>query len=475
MSTYFWFIAGMLAGVCAALVAWPLVRGALTVLEHRKTRIAIAATGVVGFCAVAFVLYRTFGSPELLSGSVASTAGPHPGMSAAASGEAPASMDSVVAGLEARIAREGGKREDWLLLAQSYDFLGRTADAQRARDTAERGGTQATQTAQTSSATPAARTAAPAESAPASTASDSTAAYERRVSAKPNDTDAWRALAGLYRREHDYAKARDAFAKLVQLKAMDADAWADYADVLASASKGSLRGEAAKAIDAALRLDPAHAKGLWLKASLAHEEHRYADALAVWRQLRAALPPDSSDVRIVDANIAEAAELAGLPVPKPAGLPAASSAAGFSGASSADLPAASLALLPAANPTASVAGTAAGGAEVSGTVSIDSRLAGRVPAGATLFIYAKAADSPGPPLAVLRQAASTWPVVFRLDDTLAMIPSRKLSQFERVIVEARISRSGQATPAAGDLYVTSAVLKPGEHKKLALVIDHEVG
>ena len=41
--------------------------------------------------------------------------------------------------------------------------------------------------------------------------------------------------------------------------------------------------------------------------------------------------------------------------------------------------------------------------------------------------------------------------------------------------EARISRSGQAAPAPGDLYVASAVLKPSERKKLVLVIDREVG
>src|SRR6185312_10638592 len=127
---------------------------------------------------------------------------------------------------------------------------------------------------------------------------------------------------------------------------------------------------------------------------------------------------------------------------------------------------------PSAPPVAQSTGTGAG--EVSGTVSVDAKLAARVPAGATLFIYAKAADAPGPPLAVLRQATGAWPISFRLDDTLAMLPSRKLSQFDRVIVEARISRSGQATPAPGDLYVTSAVLKPGSGKKLALIIDHEV-
>jgi len=341
-------------------------------------------------------------------------------------------MDNVVARLEQRIARGGATRDDWLLLAQSYEFLGRTADAQRARESAE-----------TPSTAVPPSTPATANASPAPAATENAADYERRVQAKPDDADAWRALTSIYRRQHEYAKARDAFAKLVKLKAMDADSWADYADSMASASGGSLRGEPAKAIDAALRLDASHPKALWLKASLAHEEHRYADALAVWRQLRSTLPADSSDARIVDANIAEAAQLAGVATPAAPSAPVAPS-------------------------------TQAGAGEVSGTVSIDSKLAARIPPGATLFIYAKAADAPGPPLAVLRQATGSWPISFRLDDTLAMLPSRKLSQFDRVIVEARISRSGQATPAPGDLYVKSAVLKPGSGKKLALVIDHEV-
>jgi cytochrome c-type biogenesis protein CcmH len=118
---------------------------------------------------------------------------------------------------------------------------------------------------------------------------------------------------------------------------------------------------------------------------------------------------------------------------------------------------------------------AGGEAAISGTVSVDTRLANRVEPRATLFIYAKAADSPGPPLAVQRLTADHWPVSFRLDDSMAMLPSRRLSQFQKIIVEARISRTGQAAPAAGDLYVTSSVVTPSAGKKLALVIDHEIG
>jgi hypothetical protein len=135
--------------------------------------------------------------------------------------------------------------------------------------------------------------------------------------------------------------------------------------------------------------------------------------------------------------------------------------------------------VPALADAASAAGNASGQGtrprgEISGTVSIDSGLAARVPPDATLFIYAKAADSPGPPLAVLRTTASSWPVRFRLDDSMAMVPSRRLSQFDKVVIEARISRSGQATPESGDLFVTSPVVDPGAGAPLALVINREI-
>ncbi len=109
--------------------------------------------------------------------------------------------------------------------------------------------------------------------------------------------------------------------------------------------------------------------------------------------------------------------------------------------------------------------------EVSGVVSLDRKLTSQIVPGSVLFIYAKAADSPGPPLAVLRMPVGDWPVSFKLDDSSAMIPERKLSQFDRVTVEARISRSGQAMPAAGDFYAAGEVLRPADRKPVALTID----
>jgi cytochrome c-type biogenesis protein CcmH len=152
----------------------------------------------------------------------------------------------------------------------------------------------------------------PAASLP-SAADESAAAAHPDMKADPRDAQEWLALATARRRNRDYAGAREAYSQVIQRNAMTADSWADYADALASMPGGSLGGEAELAIQRALSLDPNHPKALWLEASHAYEEHRYADALILWKRLRAALRDDSPDAGIVDANIAESAQLAGTP------------------------------------------------------------------------------------------------------------------------------------------------------------------
>jgi hypothetical protein len=119
------------------------------------------------------------------------------------------------------------------------------------------------------------------------------------------------ARAEQMRRERNYGAARNAYAELAASGQMTADAWADYADVVASAQNGNLSGEPAALIAAALQVNAAHPKALWLQASLAHQEQRYSDALVIWRRLRDVLPPDSPDRRIIEDNMQEATRLAG--------------------------------------------------------------------------------------------------------------------------------------------------------------------
>jgi cytochrome c-type biogenesis protein CcmH/NrfG len=411
----FWFAAGALCVLGAGLLLLPALRSAPT---------AAAGTGIprwamvagAGGIAVVVALYLWLGRPELIGMSSVTQAMPRAapavqqGAAAAGSGAA-GSMDAAVAGLEARLAQGQGSDADWNLLAQSYEFLGRGADAAAAR--AKR--------------LPAARPALVA-SAP--------------VAGRPLNAAALKLIgqANVARRARKYEAARDIYARLAARGEMTAGSWADYADVSASLHGGRLAGEPEQFIASALALDPRHAKALWLQGSALHESGRYTQAMAAWRQLVAVLDPASSDAKLIAANIEEDRRLAGG-----AGVAATAAAAPDAAAVS-----------------------------VSGEITLGDALRSRAATGLTLYIVAKSVDQPGMPVAVLRTITGQWPLRFKLDDSLALMPGRALSGAGRVTVEARISKSGLATPTVGDLAGTSGVIDPKAGRPLRIVIDRVV-
>ena len=84
-------------------------------------------------------------------------------------------------------------------------------------------------------------------------------------------------------------------------------------------------------------------------------------------------------------------------------------------------------------------------------VILADRLAAGLDGSETLFVFARAAGGPPMPLAVARKRVSDLPLTVTLDDSMAMAPGMKLSNFDRVVVGARISASGTATAGSGDL------------------------
>jgi cytochrome c-type biogenesis protein CcmH len=77
------------------------------------------------------------------------------------------------------------------------------------------------------------------------------------------------------------------------------------------------------------------------------------------------------------------------------------------------------------------------------------------------------------PVAVLRRKAGDLPLAFALDDSTSMAQGRKLSAVRKVIVGARISKSGEALPQPGDLQGLSGAV-PNDAEGVRLVIDTEV-
>ena len=89
-----------------------------------------------------------------------------------------------------------------------------------------------------------------------------------------------------------------------------------------------------------------------------------------------------------------------------------------------------------------------------------------------VFIFAKASDGPPMPIAAMRVPVNQLPFSFVLDDSLSLMPSRKLSDFPQFLVGARISRSGNAIRASGDLESATTLVKSGEN--IEITIDSTV-
>ena len=86
--------------------------------------------------------------------------------------------------------------------------------------------------------------------------------------------------------------------------------------------------------------------------------------------------------------------------------------------------------------------TTSGG--VAGTVSLSPAAEELVQKSDMVFIFARPPGQAGAPVAVVRKTAESWPLEFRLTDAQSMADGMRLSDHEKVVVTARISRRGDA-------------------------------
>ena len=87
---------------------------------------------------LAIGLYAVIGSPEVATGDTQDKASPHVSVKDQANqgNSKAASVNSLLAGLEQRLRDDPDDAKGWLLLAKSYDHLGRDSDAAAAYDKA---------------------------------------------------------------------------------------------------------------------------------------------------------------------------------------------------------------------------------------------------------------------------------------------------------------------------------------------------
>lgn len=254
-----------------------------------------------------------------------------------------------------------------------------------------------------------------------------------KLAADPNNGEGWQLLAKTYNELHKYAEADAAYAKAAALLPPDAAMLADWADTHVMANNRKWDDESRKIVKRALAADPKHVKSLALAGSEAFDRGDYKGAIELWKRMKAAAPADSMDGKLADANIAEAnAMLSGK---KPAeSAPAATNAV------------------------------------VGGVVTLSPKLRAQVSANDTIFVIARATDGTPAPLAVFRYQGNDFPIEFRLDDNLAILPGRKLSDHAEVVVSAKLSKNGNAESAPGDILSRPVKTKLG-NTTLALELN----
>ena len=264
----------------------------------------------------------------------------------------------------------------------------------------------------------------------------------QRLELNPDDVEGWVMLARTYGALGRFEQAADAYAKAEARFPRNAQLLADYADSLARAQGQRVQGKPEALIRRALQADGNNLKALALAGTVEFEKQDFAKAIEYWKRILPLLPADSNMGDSVRAGIKKAQDKQGG-APKPSAPPAQAS--------------------PAGKPKAPSATAAAGVKDVrlSGTIKLAPALAARTSPDDTVFVLARPAQGSRMPLAAVRVKVKDLPLAFSFDDSMAMSPAAKLSNFAEVVVAARVSKSGNVVPERGDLEGVSKPVRPG--------------
>lgn len=247
-----------------------------------------------------------------------------------------------------------------------------------------------------------------------------------RLASKPDDIEGWLMLGRSYKSLGRLPDAINAFSHAETAMQEDPDFLTDYADLLAISAGGDLEGKPLSLIMQALKADPGHVVGLWLAGTAAYNRHDFSSAIAFWERATQDMPADSEDRQMLQESIGEAKRR--------------------------------------------MQAKAEPGKSVSGRVELAPGI--KAAPNETVFVFARPVEGSRFPLAVAKVSVANLPFEFVLDDSLAMAADKPISGQRKVIVEARLSRTGNAIGKPGDMQSAPQTVALGK-RNLTLQIDRD--
>lgn len=258
---------------------------------------------------------------------------------------------------------------------------------------------------------------------------------QAKVKAEPENLEAVLMLGRAYLLLEQYDAAVDVYAANESWGSEQAAFLVDYAEAVAYAQGGGLLGKPTELLLQGLEVDPNFSKGLWLAGLAALQAEQPERARHHWEKLAATLPPESEPAAQLNQLLAELddAERSVESRREPAGM-----------------------------------------ARLQVDVSLSPELAQSVETDHAVFVLARPADGQRTPLAAIRRTVGELPFNIVLDESMAMVAGMSLRDFPQVVVEARVSRSGDAASREGDLIGRSEPVSTTSGEPVRIVIDRLV-
>ncbi|MBX2879888.1 MAG: c-type cytochrome biogenesis protein CcmI [Granulosicoccus sp.] len=268
---------------------------------------------------------------------------------------------------------------------------------------------------------------------------------EQRLASSPDDVQGWRLLGRTYLSMGEFVKARESIETALKLEQDHVPTMTLLAESIAMEQQGNLAGEPMQILQKVQTLDADYEHGVWLLSIARQQSGDHQAALAGFDKLIAGAQDNQQALATIEQMRANSVRALSLPSQDPT--------------------------VQTQTPSTGTSAKESVVTTLTIDVSIGDQALSSVDPEHTVFVYAKASDGPPMPLAVSRLTVADLPARVELNDTMAMIPTMKLSDFSKVTAGARISASGEAIAQSGDWYHEVEDIVVSDNPEVELLIN----
>lgn len=259
-----------------------------------------------------------------------------------------------------------------------------------------------------------------------------------------DDQVAWMLLGRVAMSLNEFDMAQQSFDKALRLDPDNLSVLVSYSQVLLLEGSEANMTRAAGMLSRVLKSEPTNIDAISLLALIAYERHDWQQAKSAFAVLLSTMEPQDSRYSMIEQRITEIEQKI---AEQNSTITPVNSAVAKQSAESDDASA------------------------ITVTVDLSAELQEKLPKNGTLFVFAKAANGPPMPLAVVKLTQFNFPLKVQLSDSNSMVEGLTLSSTDKIVLTARVSKDSSVMPSTGELEGQSSALERENLTQHTLLID----